>query len=139
MKIDEEAQRWLRKLDECEQKSKAYLSSDYYHEELAERESWIKKASEKLNKWQTELNKFKFDEEIWEMIKKEGHEISDDILDALVNFKKDVLTKEFDVASRQIKAFQEINIDAIFASRFIIYHYFNSLIVLLIIMNFKLI
>jgi hypothetical protein len=121
VKIDEEAQRWLRKLDECEQKSKAYLSSDYYYEELAERESWIKKASEKLYKWQTELNKFKFDEEIWEMIKKEGHEISDNILGTLVNFKKDVLTKEFDVASRQIKAFQDINIDAILASRFIIY------------------
>lgn len=117
LKIDEEADKLLGKLDDYQTRCENLFGTEYYLIWKNELESNIYKFSFSLSCCKSKLNELKFDESKWRKITEESNKAIEAIVEGRKTMKNDMLLGKFKKYSNYVGLFEQISIDDLFTPR----------------------
>lgn len=114
LKIDEETEKLLVKLNDYQTRCENSINIELYLSKKAIYESRKKISSTCLSVWKSELNELKFDESKWKKIAEICNKSIEEFEKRIKAFKKDLLLDDFTNYSKDVDFFQQVSIDALF-------------------------
>lgn len=114
LKIDEEAQKLLLKLDAYENRCRVSVTTDAYFNERSKFELCKDKGLTDLAWFKKELDEIKFDEVKWNVIKRMSSEKVRELEATVKSLKEELLLKEFNRYSSEVDRFERVDIDSLF-------------------------
>lgn len=114
LKIDEEAQKLLLKLDAYENRCRVSVTTDAYFNERSKFELCKDKGLTDLAWFKKELDEIKFDEVKWNVIKRMSSEKVRELEATVKALKEELLLKEFNRYSSEVDRFERVDIDSLF-------------------------
>lgn len=113
VKIDEEMNALLDKLEEYKQTCKNYLKTDQFSADSNKLDQDSKSAKFELNKCLSILDEVKVNEEEWKRIKLENEERLNDLDAKLQQFKFELLLNRLEAVKFEVDHFKNIDIDSV--------------------------
>ena len=117
LKIDEEAQKLLTKLNDCQSRCENSLTTDSYLTWKREFESNMEIFSSRISRCKSKLNELKCDKIKWKKITEECNKAIEELEEGKKAIRNDMMFKDFKKYSKYVDFFQQISIDDLFTPR----------------------
>lgn len=114
LKIDEETDKLILKLDEYENRCRVSVTTDAYFNERSKFELCKDKGLTDLAWFKKELDEIKFDEVKWDVINRMSSEKVRELEATVKALKEELLLKEFNRYSSEVDRFERLDIDSLF-------------------------